>query len=130
MNYLIIKIQYHYKSKVLPEPEPVIKPGSIFAIKTKDHGWARARVLSTNNTERSSLLLGDLREVTEVETEDLHQLPEEFKLEEFFAFQFTVPAGEWSKASEVAEDYLSTNPIIVEVEKSVLYSQSNMYFVR
>ena len=87
-------------------------------------------MLSTNNTERSSLLLGDLGEVAEVETEDLHQLPEEFKLEEFFAFQLTVPAGEWSKASEVAEDYLSTNPIIVEVEKSVLYSQSNMYFVR
>ena len=42
-----------------------------------------------------------------------------------------MPDGDWSKAREVAEDYLNKNPIIVEVRKPVLYSQSsNMYFVR
>ena len=30
------------------------------------------------NQEKSSLLLGDLGELAEVENEDLHQLPEEF----------------------------------------------------
>ena len=69
-------IQYHFQSAVLPqlEPDSVIKPGSIFAMKTKDNGWTRARVLSTNK-ERSSLLLGDLGELAEVGNEDLHQLP-------------------------------------------------------
>ena len=54
----------------------------------------------STNKERSILLLGDLGELAEVENEDLHQLPA------FFSFKLTVPAGEWSKASEVAEDYL------------------------
>ena len=70
------KIQYHFQSPVLPqmEPDSVIKPGSIFAMKTKDNGWTRARVLSTNK-ERSSLLLGELGELAEVGNEDLRQLP-------------------------------------------------------
>ena len=69
-------VQYHFQSPVLPqmEPDSVIKPGSIFAMKTKDNGWTRARVLSTNK-ERSILLLGDLGELAEVENEDLHKLP-------------------------------------------------------
>ena len=46
-------IQYHFQSikstQVLEvEPVKVIKSGSIFGIKTKDNGWARARVLSSN----------------------------------------------------------------------------------
>ena len=123
------KMQYHFlsKSKELPDQVSVITPGSIFAIK-KDHGWTRARVLSTNK-ERSSLLLGDVGEIAEVENKDLQQLPEEFQYEDFFAFRLTIPAGDWSEASEVAEDYLNKNPIIVEVGKSVVYSQSNMYFL-
>ena len=109
------------------EPVKVIKSGSIFGIKTKDNGWARARVLSSNQ-DKSSLLLGDIGEVTEVDNYDIHQLPEEFKFEDFFSFRVTIPAGDWSKEVELAGGFLNTNPIIVEVRKSVLYSRSNMYF--
>ena len=43
--WLTENIQYHFQSPVLPHLEPVIKPGSIFAMKTKDNGWTRAQVL-------------------------------------------------------------------------------------
>ena len=114
------QIQSHFKSKVL-EPVQVIKSGSIFGYKTKEKGWARARVLSSNQ-EKSNLLLGDVGEVTEVANDELRELPEEFKLEDFFAFRVTIPVGDWSTEVELAEDFLNTNPIIVEVRKSVLYS--------
>ena len=42
-----------------------------------------------------------------------------------FTFCVKMPDGDWSKAREVAEDYLNKNPIIVEVRKPVLYSQSS-----
>ena len=83
------KIQYHFQSPVLLELEPVsvIKHWSIFAITTKDYSRTRAQVLSTNK-DRSSLLLGDLGELAEVENEDLHQLLEVFQYEDFFSFKF------------------------------------------
>ena len=57
-------------------------------------------MLSTNK-DRSSLLLGDLGELAEVENEDLHQLLEVFQYEDFF----------------------SRNSIIVEVGKTSTLSQ-------
>ena len=83
----------------------------------------------SSNQDKSSLLLGDIGEVTEVDNYDIHQLPEEFKFEDFFSFRLTIPAGDWSKEVELAGGFLNTNPIIVEVRKSVLYSRSNMYFL-
>ena len=77
---------------------------------------------TASNQEKSNLLLGDVGEVTEVANDELHELPEKFKLEDFFAFRVTIPAGDWSTEVELAEDFLNTNPIIVEVRKSVLYS--------
>ena len=94
-------IQYHFQSPVLPhmEPDSVIKPGSIFAMKTKDNGWTRAWVLSTNKEIKPAA--GRTRRACRSWEWGPPQTA-------FFSFKLTVPAGEWSKASEVAEDYLNS----------------------
>lgn len=83
----------------LREPDSVIKPGSIFAMKTKDNGWTRARVLSANKEIKPAA--GRSRRACQSWEWGPPQTA-------FFSFKLTVPAGEWSKASEVAEDYLNS----------------------
>ena len=109
------KMDWHFSRE--QEPVSAIKKGGICAIKT-DKGWARARVVS--DKEKFTLLLGDLGELIKADGEDLFKLPEQFQSEDFFAFKM-IPAGDCSNEVEVAE--LHTNPIIVEVRKSVLYSR-------
>ena len=67
--------------------------------------------------------------MVEADVKDLHQLPKEFLSLDFYAFRLKIPDGDWSsEASEVAEEYLNKNPIIVEVKKPVLCSRTFIYY--
>ena len=114
-------MQSHFHSHVL-EPGPVsgIKTGSIWAFKTKD-GWTRARVFKKDEA-KITLLLGDIGELAEANSEDLHHLPSSFQNEDFFSFRMKIPDGDWSREVEKADEYLYQNSIIVEVRKPVYYA--------
>ena len=69
-----------------------------------------------------TLLLGDIGELAEANSEDLHHLPDQFQNEDFFSFRMKIPDLDWRRELEKAEEYLYQNPIIVEVRKPVYYA--------
>ena len=66
--------------------------------KTKD-GWTRARVFKKDEA-KITLLLGDIGELAEANSEDLHHLPDRFQNEDFFSFWMKIPDGDWSREVE------------------------------
>ena len=62
-----------------------------------------------------TLLLGDIGELAEANSEDLHHLPDRFQNEDFFSFWMKIPDGDWSREVE-------TKIQLLNLKKPVYYA--------